>query len=101
MIAELATVEAAGLRRVIEATFADRDTHPVPPELPLPPPGWAAQFRQLAEAVGVPGGLEAGHRLAAGFLDPVLSSEMTGGVWDPEHATWVDGDTVSVAASVD
>lgn len=96
LVAELAVVEAAGLRQAVEATFADREAHLVPTELPLPPRQWAAQFHQLAEAVGVPGGLEAGHRLAAGLLDPVLSGEVTSGVWDPEHASWVDADTMPV-----
>lgn len=89
LIAELAPVEAAGLRQAIETTFAQRYTHPVPRELPAPPTDWARQFRQLAEAVGVPGELSEGHGLAARLVGPVLSGDVTSGAWDPRKERWI------------
>lgn len=88
LIAELATVDASKLGTAIETTFRERDTHPIPNELPAPPSEWALPFRQLAEAVGIPGDLGAGHRLAAQMLEPMFTGNVTSGVWNPERTGW-------------
>lgn len=93
LIAELSSLDAAALRGEIEATFAARATHPVPPALPLPPDDWRAPFRRLAEAVGIPGDLRAGHGAAAAMLNPVLGGTVERGWWDPEARRWIPGET--------
>ena len=92
LIAELSSLDAAALRGEIEATFAARDTHPIPPALHQPPEGWRTPFRRLAEAVGVPGDLGAGHDTAAAMLDPSLEGAVERGRWDPEARRWITGD---------
>lgn len=89
LIAELSFLDAATLRGEIEATFARRATHPVPSAFPQPPEDWRTPFRRLAEAVGVPGELEAGHGDAAGLIDPVLTGAVEQGNWDPEARRWI------------
>lgn len=91
LIAELSRLDAARLRDVIETTFAQRATHTVPSSLPLPPTEWVPQFRRLAEEVGAPRELAAGHAEAAALLDPVLRGEITDGVWDPAPRRWEAG----------
>jgi hypothetical protein len=95
LIAELASIDAVDLRRRVEAVFEVRGTHRRPAALPPPPTDWARPFRRLAEEVGAPAGLEAGHRDAAALLDPVLSGEVTAGRWDPDGRRWVEGETAT------
>lgn len=87
LIAEFSRPDAASLRGSIEATFARRDTHPLPSRVPLPPAEWAPQFRRLAEEVGAPSELAAGHAEAAALLEPVLSG-LRKGVWEPRRRRW-------------
>lgn len=88
LIARHASVDAVAVRTALAGTFTDRDTHPVPAALPTPPAGWAAPFRILAETVGVPGDLGAGHQLAAAMLDPVLNGDIADGTWDSTRSRW-------------
>ncbi|HMI81775.1 MAG TPA: nucleotidyl transferase AbiEii/AbiGii toxin family protein [Solirubrobacterales bacterium] len=89
LIAELSQLDAAGLRREIDTIFELRATHAAPASLPLPPAEWAGPFRELAEEVGVPADLEAGHRDAAALVDPILSGEVASGTWDSTQRRWV------------
>lgn len=81
------SVDARRLRDEITRTFARRDTHPVPDELPAPPADWARAYAEEAKAVGIPPGLADGHQLAATWLDPVLQGTTTG-VWQPIRQVW-------------
>ena len=92
LIAELSSLDAAALRREVDTIFTLRETHPPPAALPPPPSEWATPFRRLAEEVGAPEKLAAGHRDAAALLDPVLSGEVTTGVWNPDERRWVADD---------
>jgi hypothetical protein len=83
------------LRSAIETTFTRRDTHPMPSVLPLPPAEWGLQFRGLAEEVGAPSELAAGHAEVAALLDPVLGGEVRDGVWDPARKRWAAGESSS------
>lgn len=88
LIAELSSLEASTLHREIETIFALRKTHPSPKALPSPPADWATPYRRLAEEVGAPGDLEAGHRAAVALLDPLLAGEISSGRWDPTERRW-------------
>ncbi len=79
---------ADDLRRALVATFAARATHMLQVSLPAPPAGWAAPYAKLAAEVGIDPEVLAGHRLVAGFLDPVLSGAAAGKHWDPATQTW-------------
>lgn len=89
LVAELSTLDANTLRGEIETIFNRRATHAVPAALPPPPADWAAPFRRLAEEVGVPAELRAGHRDAAALLDPILSERVTAGQWGPSQRQWL------------
>ena len=89
LIAELSQLDAAGLRREIDTIFELRATHAAPASLPLPPAEWGGPFRELAEEVGVPADLAAGHRDAAALVDPILSGEVARGTWDSTQRRWV------------
>ena len=88
LISELSSLDAATLRNAVEATFATRDTHPIPPILPAPPGDWRTPFLQLAGAVGLRGDLQSSHRAAAALFDPVLKGDVEQGVWDPTARRW-------------
>jgi hypothetical protein len=90
LIAELSPLDATPLRDAIEDTFARRETHAVPGELPPPPADWRAPFRQLAQTVGVPTELADAHADAAALLDPILASEIRTGTWQPDARRWRD-----------
>ncbi len=88
LIAELASLQAATLRREIESIFSRRESHSAPRSLPSPPPDWALPFGRLAEEVGISTELLTGHREAAAMLDPVLEGKVTDGEWSPAGRAW-------------
>jgi hypothetical protein len=88
LIAELSAIDASKLRDLIESTFVQRESQPVPTELPVPPAEWAPQFRRLADEVGVTNDLQAAHAEAAALLAPVLANEVKAGSWNPENRRW-------------
>jgi hypothetical protein len=53
---------AGDLRAAIAATFASRNTHPVPISLPLPPPAWSSSYAALAAELKL-----SAHTLAAAY----------------------------------
>jgi hypothetical protein len=99
LIAELSRLDAADLHEQVETIFSLRGTHRPPTALPPPPPDWVIPFRRLAEEVGAPAKLEAGHRGAAALLDPVLSAEVTAGAWDPDERSWIDDNATRKGSS--
>jgi hypothetical protein len=90
LIAELSRLDAVTLRRGIETVFERRGAQ-APRSLPPPPPEWARPFGRLAEEVEISADLAAGHREAAALLDPILTGEVTSGLWDPTRRRWGDG----------
>ncbi len=87
LIRSFDSADAQRLRAEVARTFAARNTHAVPSRLPPPPPALQASFRALAAEVGIDPDLQAGYRLAAAWLDPVLSGEAQGR-WDPGVGVW-------------
>jgi hypothetical protein len=87
LMRELKSFEFEALRDVILQVFASRDTRE-PTSLPAPPRDWAQPYRTLAVGVGLDPELATGHRLAAEFLDPVLSDEPDPAQWDIRAAQW-------------
>jgi hypothetical protein len=80
---------AGRLRAAIRITFERRGTHPPPASLPRPPDGWGPPYRRLAREVGLGPDVLVGHRLAGGFLDPVLGGAMPDdAAWDPTRGRW-------------
>lgn len=88
LVSTLSSLDAEALKREIQDIFTKRDTHPVPHAVPPPPPEWDQPFLRLANEVGIPNKLAAGRRTAAAFLDPILSGEVTAGIWEPENQRW-------------
>jgi len=95
LIAATSTLDAALLRAAINTAFTRRSTHPLPTILPQPPGDWATQYRRLAQEVGAPTDLGAGHADASALLAPILSGEITNGAWSPEHQQWAQEDSKS------
>ncbi|MCL2645565.1 MAG: nucleotidyl transferase AbiEii/AbiGii toxin family protein [Phycisphaerales bacterium] len=48
LLIETASVEPADVNAAVHTTFAKRDTHPIPVELPDPPARWSDEFTALA-----------------------------------------------------
>jgi hypothetical protein len=48
LLIETGPPERSQVRRALEATFATRKTHPVPPALPAPPEVWRTEFAAMA-----------------------------------------------------
>jgi len=87
LLAQIGPLESGALRRALEATFAFRKTHPLPPALPSPPASWTARYAKIANddelAWQTLEELEASVRR---FLDPVLGGH--DGTWSPNTWSW-------------
>ncbi|MDD5371112.1 MAG: nucleotidyl transferase AbiEii/AbiGii toxin family protein [Anaerolineaceae bacterium] len=84
-------IEASQLMGAIHATFSARSTHPIPPSLPAPPPGWKLPYRKLASEVALrQNHLEDGYLAAQVFLDPILVASPVE-KWDPVWWRWSSG----------
>jgi hypothetical protein len=87
LLATTGAYEASELLEAIEATFAFRGTHAVPPSLPSPPAGWANAYHEVARVDGLQWrDLDAVTSAARAFLDPVL--ERATGTWDASSWRW-------------
>jgi hypothetical protein len=88
LLAHSETIEATALRRALQATFAARNTHPLPPYLPAPPASWRRVFLRLAGQTGLEyTTLEEAIQAMQSFLDPLLSGQASG-VWNPAEWRW-------------
>jgi len=88
LLARWGRMDATALSRALQATFAARNTHPLPPRLPAPPASWRRAFLRTAGQTGLEyTTLEEAIRAMHGFLDPVLSGQ-AGGVWNPVRWQW-------------
>ncbi len=92
LIRSALVLEAGRLQDALRATFAQRGSHTLPQALPPPPPTWGVPYRRLAIEVGLDADVAVGYRLAAAFLDPILSGATPdAGRWDPMRGAWDDG----------
>ena len=89
LISRESSVDARKLRLEIEETFARRATHEMPGALPAPPSSWSSPYARLAEELGLAKDLDAAHRDAADFINPVLANPAIRGRWDQERRKWV------------
>ena len=87
LIAGEATLDASRLREALDATFADRATHPLPPRLPAPPTDWRVPYGRMCRDIGLDPDLGVGHSHAAALLDPVFAGTARG-TWDPASRSW-------------
>jgi Nucleotidyl transferase AbiEii toxin, Type IV TA system len=89
LMAELSGLSGDRLLEAVAATFAARQSHPLPSELPAPPNAWEVPFHHQALE------LELGYTnlpdafLAAGaFLNPVLRQAVKGRSWRSVDWEW-------------
>ena len=88
IIAERDRLESHAARAALVATFAVRDTHPVPARLPRFPRQWEISYRRLAMEVGVSARtLADGVRLSERFTNPILDGSASGR-WMPGDGSW-------------
>jgi hypothetical protein len=88
LLAGSGTLRAEALIRALQATFAARGTHPLPPELPPPPASWRRVFHRTAGETGLEyATLEEAIQTMHRFLDPVLSGQVAG-TWNPVRWQW-------------
>jgi hypothetical protein len=87
LISEAEPMDATALREALVRTFEERARQPLPEALPPPPGDWQRPFALLASEVGIDPNLDAAFKLAAAFLDPVLTKQ-TSGRWDPAAMRW-------------
>jgi predicted nucleotidyltransferase component of viral defense system len=88
VIASSMELDAASLHDAIDEIFRRRATHDPPGALPAPPSDWAAAWRRLVVDLPADDEVDAGHRAAAAFLDPVLAGTVGAGTWDPVRGGW-------------
>jgi hypothetical protein len=90
-IALLATtqpLDAKRLRQALEQTFAFRNTHPLPLQLPEPMPSWAGPYAAMArEDDLVWQTLDTVTKAAQTFLNPVLAGDLDAH-WEPASWRW-------------
>lgn len=91
LLAGSAAIDATELVAAIEATFANRGTHPVPATFYDPPGGWAPVYSRMASEEGLDwADLAQLVGAVRSFLDPVLAGRP--GVWNPAEWAWSDPD---------
>lgn len=88
LLATARSMDAPRLRAALEQTFAYRQTHALPAELPNPPSSWTIPYETMArdDQLQWPT-LEAVTQAAKTFLDPVLRRQIDA-TWEPESWTW-------------
>jgi hypothetical protein len=90
LLASVGPIDAADLRRGIQATFDFRGTHPVPSFVPAPMVQWSPIYERMAADDELPWrSLAEVHGAASAFLNPVLIGEA--GKWSPAIWTWERG----------
>lgn len=89
LLAELGKFNGKRLRKAIQATFENAETHAVPAVLPSPPSGWGPEFRRLAADAGlVVTTIDVIFEEIQRFMDPLLSGEVIEERWDPGQWSW-------------
>ena len=81
-------IAAERLRSVLEQTFAFRNTHALPAQLPEPLAIWTTPYAAMAREdrlawATLPDVTEAARQ----FLDPVLTAKIEA-TWDPQNWRW-------------
>lgn len=87
LLAQQSRLDAAALRRALQATFQTRATHPLPDTFPAFDRAWEKQFQRLAKQTGLTLTLAQAADLLRQFLDPVLQNRAVG-TWRPETGKW-------------
>ncbi len=78
------------LRKSIEATFAARDTHPIPRDIPECPTAWRHRFKAVRERDGLKwADFDELEALVQRFIRPVIDDEPANNqTWSPEEQSW-------------
>lgn len=88
LLAGMGVIEGNRLREAINSTFLVRHTHPVPLQLPVPPPIWERPFQRMAKDIQLEqNSLQEANIAMKQFLNPVLSN-MQIGLWHPIYWAW-------------
>ena len=88
LLAGMGIIDGSRLREAITATFAARQTHPVPKEMPEPPSGWERPFQRLAKEVELDqSSIQQATVALRQFLNPALSDTPIG-LWNPAIWHW-------------
>jgi hypothetical protein len=87
LLARIGPLEAAAVRRALDATFAFRKSHPLPPSFPAAPGSWASRYAKIAREDELPWPtIDVVEAAVRAFLDPVLAGG--DGDWSPESWSW-------------
>ena len=81
-------VSGPALLAALRATFSAQGSGEPPVRFPDPPSGWAAEYRRLAEEIGLSAAtLPVAIAAARRFLDPVLQG-VASGAWSSATQEW-------------
>jgi hypothetical protein len=88
LLAGVREIEAEGLRRALEQTFASRKTQALPGSFPPPPSAWAAPYARMVEEDELRwADLATVARAVEAFLNPVLDGTAAR-IWTPSMWRW-------------
>jgi predicted transcriptional regulator of viral defense system len=90
LIGQEANPSARKLRTALEETFDRRATHPLPRNLPPPPPAWRTPYGRIAREVGLAPDIDRGFASAQVFLDPPLADAALRGTWNAAAQSWTE-----------
>lgn len=89
LLAQSGPYDAARLLAALQQTFAFRQSHDLPEQLPNPPSGWPIIYARMAKENNLTWkDLDSLLVAARAFIDPVLSGKP--GFWNPERWTWTE-----------
>jgi hypothetical protein len=88
LLAGLGKIDGAVLSRAIQATFELRDTHPLPPEMPVISKNLRREYTRLAKELGLKfDSFQGAEKALADFINPILAYGDIG-TWDTENWEW-------------
>ena len=88
LLATVGSIDAKRLRAALEQTFTFRKTHPLPDNLPDPPPTWSAPYTAMAREDQLTWlTLDEVAKASRTFLDPVLAVDLDA-TWNPDSWGW-------------
>lgn len=95
ILASARELSSEALHSALERTFTRRNTHPLPPAVPAPPPDWESRYSQMAlENRLAWSELPTVFRVVCDFLDPLLIGPLISKTWNALQWKWEDPDTV-------
>jgi hypothetical protein len=94
LLAGLGEIDGAVLSRAIQATFELRNTHPLPPEMPVISKNLHREYTRLAKELGLKfANFQDAEKALENFINPILAHDNLG-KWDNVNWAWTQSNKI-------